>query len=235
MANKGGSSHLKRLAAPKYAHVARKRFVWLAKPIPGAHAGRESVTLLTLLRDILGVADNAREAKRIIRSGDVLVDGRPVKRERFPVGLMDVVGLPKLGKFYRVAVDSHERMKLEEVNPESAGYKLCKVSRKGHVSGKRTQIGLHDGRNILFEDAVSVGDTVKIAVPGQKVLGIIPLKEEARCLVTKGKHAGVLAKVEKLHPRRSRREAEATLKDGGGEFTTVRKYLFAVGDDLGAV
>jgi len=233
MAKKGGSPHLKRIAASRYVPIARKSFVWLAKPMPGTHAAGESVALITLLKDVLHVADNSREAKKVIRSGEIFVDGRPVKRERFPVGLMDIISIPKMKKYYRVTVDQHGRMKLKEVSESEANFKLCKVQRKGNVKGGKMQIGLHDGRNIIFSNDVSVGDTVKLAVPEQKVLGVMKLKEDAKCLVVKGKHAGVLATVTKLHPRRSRREAEATLKSDGSEFTTVKKYLFVVGDEAG--
>lgn len=226
--------HLKRLAAPRYVPVARKGFVWLAKPIPGTHPAEESITLLSLVRDVLGVAEAAREAKKIIRDGAVLVDGRAVKRERFPVGLMDVVSVPATGKNYRVVVDAHGRMKLSEIAAADAKYKLCRVASKSNVRGNKTQIGLHDGRNLLYGEDVSVGDTVKLAVPDQKVVEVITLKETANCMVTKGKHAGTLATVSKLHARRSRRAAEATLSAGGEEFTTVQKYLFAVGKDFTA-
>lgn len=149
MAKIGGSSHLKRLAAPRFAPVARKQFVWLAKPMPGTHAAQESIALLALVRDVLNLADNAREAKRIIRGGDLLIDGRVVKRERFPIGLMDVVSMPKMGKHYRVVVDDHERATLKEIPEKSASFKLCKIERKGNVKGNKIQVGLHDGRNLL--------------------------------------------------------------------------------------
>jgi len=232
MANKGGSSHLKRLAAPRYAPVARKKFVWLAKPMPGPHPASESVALLTLVRDVLGLADNAREARRIIRSGELLVDGRAVKRERFPVGLMDVISIPSMKKYYRAVISSHERMKLAEIAEKEAGYKLCRIERKSMLRGNEIQAGLHDGRNIVAENGLKVGDTVKLAVPDQKLVEVMKLEPEARCLIVKGKHAGTIATVAKIHPRASRRDPEATVKSGADEFLTVKKYLFVVGGEM---
>lgn len=233
MAGKGGSSHLKRLAAPRYAPVARKRFVWLAKPMPGPHPGEESMALLALVRDVLGLADNGREARKIIRGGGLLVDGRAVKRERFPIGLMDVVSIPLMGKHYRVLIDSHGRMKLAEIPEKDAAYKLCKIERKSCLRGNEMQAGLHDGRNIIAGKEMKVGDTVKLAVPGQKLLGVMRLEPDARCLIVKGKHAGTVATVAKIHPRTSRRDPEATVKSDGSEFITVKKYLFVVGNEMG--
>jgi len=232
MAKKGNSPHLKRIAASRYVPISRKSFVWLAKPMPGTHSARESVALITLIKDVLKIADNSREAKRIIRSGDVLVDGRSVKRERFPIGLMDVVSIPKMKRYCRVIVDSHGRMKLSDIAEPAAAFKLCKVQRKGNVKGKKIQIGLHDGRNLVYGNEVHVGDTVKLALPEQKVLEVLRLADNANCLITKGKHAGKLGVIAKLHPRTSRREAEATLKTDGTEFTTVKKYLFVVGAEM---
>jgi len=232
MAKRGGSPHMKRLASPRYTPVARKGFVWLAKPMPGPHPANESVSILSLLRDILKVADNAREARRIIREGEILVDGRKVKRDRFPVGLMDIVSVPKMNKFYRVIVDSQARMKLAEIDEKEAKVKFCRVNKKETIEGKQTQIGLHDGRSMIYAENVHVGDTVKLAVPDQKIVGIMPLGEKAKCLVTSGRHAGKVATIQKMHPRRSRRDAEATLAAEDGEFSTVKKYLFVVGDAL---
>ena len=232
MASKGGTSHLKRLAAPKFMPIARKRFVWLARPMPGAHPIEESVPLITLMRDVLGYADNAREARRMIRNGEVLVDGRAIKRERFPVGLMDVISLPKLKKNFRVLIDNRQRMKLQEIGEDEVGYKLCRVERKSTLRGNRVQLGFHDGRNALADNSYKVGDTVKLEVPTQKIAGTYRLEPAARCLIIKGKHAGKVATIVKIHPRTSRRDPEVTMRNDGEEFTTVKKYLFVIGKEM---
>lgn len=64
------------------------------------------------------------------------------------------------------------------------------------------------------------------------MLGVMKLGPEARCLITRGKHAGKIGSVVKIHPRTSRRAAEVTVKSDGGEFITVKKYLFVVGDEM---
>ena len=87
MANMGSRKHLKRYKAPKTWPIHPKEKTWTVKPAAGPHAIEDSLSLLVVVRDILGIADNAREAKRIINSGNVLIDGRVKKDYKYPVGL----------------------------------------------------------------------------------------------------------------------------------------------------
>ena len=61
MAKRGGTKHLKRVAAPKAIFIHdRKSSIWLAKPSPGAHNKDLSMPLMVLVRDVLGLATDAR-------------------------------------------------------------------------------------------------------------------------------------------------------------------------------
>ena len=76
MAKMGSRKHLKRFKSPEHWPIHPKEDTWTVKPSAGPHAIEESLPLLIVVRDILKVADNAREAKIIINNGDILVDGR---------------------------------------------------------------------------------------------------------------------------------------------------------------
>lgn len=232
MGRKSGSTRLKRLAAPRAMLIERKVSKWVSKPKPGPHAGSESVSLVSMLRDLLGLTRTSREAEKIVARGDVFVDGRVVKEPRFPIGLMDVVSIPKAGKNYRVLVDSKARITLKEVGKEQVKYKLCKLVGKQTVKKGKTQLALHDGRTLLSNEQHATGTTLKISVPEAKVLEALKLEAGAKCFVTKGKHAGVVAELVEVVPGTATRDAEAKMKAEGGEFMTVLKYLFAVGKEL---
>ena len=60
MASKGSSRHIKRLAVGQYPKVSRKTSTYLAKPRPGRHNLENSVALLVVLRDKLGIAAERR-------------------------------------------------------------------------------------------------------------------------------------------------------------------------------
>ncbi|NYZ79548.1 30S ribosomal protein S4e [Candidatus Micrarchaeota archaeon] len=231
MAKKGGSSHMKRIASPRYVPVARKGAVWLTKPAPGPHSLGDSIALGVVLRDIIGVADSTREVKKVLMEGNVLVDGRVIKDRKFPVGLMDVVSIPKLKKDYWVGVDRKGRFKLIEVEGERPKFKLCRVEGKSSISGGAFQIALHDGRTAVGGKGLKLGDTVKLSVPEQKIVVVMKLEPNASCIITSGKHAGELATIDELYHKKGARRAEAKLHSDSESFVTVRDYLFVVGDD----
>lgn len=183
MAKKGPKRHLKRLAAPVRWELPRKIHKFTVRPLPGAHPMSESLPLLLIVRDILKYADNAREAKKIIKMGKVLVDGRVRKEEKLPVGLMDVVSLPDANENYRVLFDRKGRIKLKPT--ENPDVKLCKIKNKTVIKGGHIQLNLHDGRNIVIkvsdptkaeEDVYKTGDTLLISIPEQEIKAHIPLK-----------------------------------------------------------
>ena len=63
---------IKRLTAPHAPEKKRHRFVTAAR---GPHKRTESLSLLTVLRDKLGLAENAKEARKIARGRMVKIDG----------------------------------------------------------------------------------------------------------------------------------------------------------------
>ena len=231
MAKKGGSSHMKKIASPRYVPVARKGNVWIVKSSPGPHSLKSSVALGVVLRDIIGVADSMRETKKVLMEGNVLVDGRVVRDKKFPIGLMDVLSLPKLKKHYWVGVDSKARLKLFEVGEDYSKFKLCRVEGKRSISGGAFQISLHDGRSMIGGKEFKIGDTVKLSVPKQKVVSVMKLEPNANCIITSGKHSGELAVVDELYHKKGARRAEANLHSDKENFITVRDYLFVVGDE----
>ena len=91
--------HQKRISAPKSWPIAKKTNHWVIAPSPGAHS-REAVPILVGRGHMLHLADNAKEAKRILHNGSVTVNGRVVKKHKAQVGLFDV--LATAGKSYRM-------------------------------------------------------------------------------------------------------------------------------------
>lgn len=222
------------MAASPFVRIARKKHVFMAKPLPGTHGTERAIAAVVLLRDLLRVADNTREVKGVLAQRQMLVDGKAVRSKNSPVGLMDVVSLPAAGAFYRVLVDRKGRATLLKIGESDAGFKLCKITGK-HVAAKgRMQLTLHDGRSVLADGAYATGDTLKLAVPEQEIIAHYKLEKGARCLITRGRHAGETATLEEIYPATATRSAQARLSMPGASFITVRDYLFVVGDDVRA-
>ncbi len=232
MGKMGGRKQLKRHSMPPVLRLPVKSQKWLTKPVPGPHPADMSVPLRIILRDFLKVARSAKEADRIIFSGKILIDGVVRKNPKFPVGFMDVVQIPDIGKTYRVSVDSLGRLRLLEVGEAEAKRKLCRVIKKQTVRGGRIQLTLHDGRNVVGElRDFRVGDTVEISLPNGEIIRRIPLSVGKWGIVMRGKNAGRTGKVEEIKTR----TRTAVLSADGDKVETSLDYVFIVGDEAPAV
>jgi small subunit ribosomal protein S4e len=220
--------HMKRMTAPRSWAVPRKISHWVTKPRPGPHTNVDSMPLLSVVRDMLKLCDNSREARFIIGGRDVQVDGKIVTDYKFPVGLMDVVTLKKANQSYRMLIDYKGRLKLVPIEANEAGWKLARIDGKTTVRGGKTQLTLHDGRNILLpKDQYSTGDVLKIDVPAQKIIKAIKLDKGSLVFLVGGSHPGTLQTVEGYEVRRGSSPNLVTFKEG---FSTVEENVFVVGE-----
>ncbi len=221
------SKHLKRLAAPRPWTIARKEHKWAVRPVAGPHPLRRSVPLLVVIRDMLGYADIAREGKHIIHSRSILRDGVVVTDPKYPIGLMDVLGVPAKKENFRVLLDRRGKIRLIKVPAKMAGWKLARIENKTTVKGGATQLNLHDGRNILVDDdKYKTGDTLKLELVSQKILETFPMKKDACAMIIGGKHIGEIATINKLETIRSPKPNRVHFKEG---FSTTNENVFIIG------
>ena len=234
MTNHGSSRHINRLAKSRAIPMPKKGAKWLIKASPGAHSKDESIPLQVLIRDVLHLAEDAREARRIIRTGEVLVDGKVRKKNDFAVGLMDVVVIPKAKKNYQI-YRIGETLQPVEISDESAKKKSCRIVNKTVVKGNKVQLNLHDGKNILIEkeeDRFRVGDTIIVTIPKYEIDHFIKLEKGTPCYVFKGKHAGAVGILDDVMEMPRGTPADAKLKHEGEELITRKEYLLAVTKDF---
>lgn len=230
MAKMGSRKHLKTYKAPKTWPIHPKENTWTVKPAPGPHALEDSLTLMVIVRDVLGLGDNSREAKRIINTGKILVDGRVRKDYKFPVGFMDIIEIPLNGESYRVLLDTKGRLTLKSIDDNE--FKLCKIINKTTIKGGLTQLNLHDSRNINVEEDYAVGDVVKLQVPNQEVTESYKLDIGTSILVTGGKHTGEIGTVKEFTINQSTNKNTVLIENSKKEeFLTLKDYAFAIGND----
>lgn len=236
MASKGEKKQLKRIASPVSWPTQRKDSTWITRPSPGPHAADRSLPLRTVMRDVLHLADNAREASRIIKSGNVQVDGRVVKDEKLGVGLMDIVSIPEAKADYMVLYTEKGKLALSPIDAKDAKEKLCRVKHKTRVRGGKTQITLHDGKNIVVKkDEYKTGDSVKISIPKHEIKEHYPMQKGYLALIRGGKHSGSTGKIEGVQPGTANKEVIVQIKTDDALLLTPKSYVFVIGKDKPAI
>ena len=221
------SKHMKRLTAPRTWQVTRKTSRWIVKPSPGPHPIEEAVPLTIVLRDMLHHCDTYQEAKQIIGARNILADGRIVTDPKFPLGLMDVLSIPKTKEHFRILKNRRGKMVLQRIDPDEARWKLVRIENKHVIPGGKVQLNLHDGRNLLVDkNEYKTGDVLKIELPGQKILGSYPEAVGSLVMLTGGNHVGELATIAGFEEKKNPMPNLVKFKEG---FSTIRPYVFTIG------
>ena len=111
---------------------------------------------------------------------------------------MDVVELEGANKTYRLVPQDGTLLKPIEIEDIEKGKKFVVVKSKTTIKNGKTQIGFHDGKTLIDDTAVSVGDTCVLQIPDIKILSVIKLEKGMKCLNTKGVNAGKIGKIDEI-------------------------------------
>lgn len=223
------SKHLKRLNAPRVLRIPRKARTFTIRPVPGPHPLDQSISLGLLVRDYLKLCDTYKEARKIISNGDLLVDGVKRKDLKFPCGFMDVVSIPKMRQNIRILFNRNGKLALVPIAESDAQWKLCRVQNKTVVPGKKVQLNLHDGRNILVEkDDYHTGDVLRFSFKERKIDEVFKFDKGTVSMIVGGTHVGEIASIEEIQVVQSSKPNLAKMK-GEKEFSTISDYIFPIG------
>jgi small subunit ribosomal protein S4e len=215
MVSIAGSKKLKRQMAPLFWGITRKdkRFVVTVKP--GGHKKGLSIPSAVFVRDILKLTNTLREAKSVVYGGKVKVDGVVRKSIHHGIGLMDVVELDGVSEIYRLVPKDLTVLKPIQITNGEKTKKLLKVTKKVTIKGKKIQLGFHDGRTLISDANVSVGDTCLVQVPETKIVDVIKLEKGAQVIVTSGVNVGKMGRIEEIKE---------------GTFVLLKRALVDIGD-----
>lgn len=231
MVSISGSKKLKRQMAPQFWGISRKdkRFVITVRP--GPHKKSESIPTAVFLRDMLKIVTSLREAKASIYSGKVKIDGVVRKSLHHAIGLMDVVELEDVPEIYRLVPTEGKLLRPLKIKESEKTKKLVRVTSKSTISKGRMQIGFHDGRSIISDTQVSVGDSCLIQIPDQKILEVIKLQAGCKALVTRGINAGQIGKVESIEEGTFILPKRAVLVLGERKIEIPEDIIMAIGKE----
>ncbi len=188
--------HLKRKAMPKNWQLPRKTKKYIVKSNPGQNMNY-SLPCLLILRDVLGLVKTTREAKIILKEGNIYVNNKKINSEKFSIGLFDRLYIKKEEKYFTITLDKHG-LKVIEISEKDAGVKPIKVIGKKLLKNKKIQINCFDGRNFIYDKEIRVGDSILIDLKENKILKILSLKEGSDAFILFGNHKGRVGKIEKI-------------------------------------
>ena len=76
--------------------------------------------------------------------------------------------------------------------------KLLELQVKLPLKMEKPKLDFHDGRSVISDTKVNVGDSCLIQIPDQKILDVLKLEKECTVLVTRGVNAGKVGKIENI-------------------------------------
>jgi small subunit ribosomal protein S4e len=198
MAKKGGDTRVKRQMAPVFWDIRRKESQFVLSVKSGSHSKDRAYPLGIVLRDVLKLASTMHEAERIVNSRNVKIDGIIVKDINFAVGLMDVIELVPTGQSYRFVPNNSELLVPISISDEEKTQKLVKVTNKITIRGKKLQYSFHDGKTLISDQKLVVGDSCLLQIPDFKINKHIKFAKGCMVLVTRGENAGSIGKVDDI-------------------------------------
>lgn len=230
---RGPRKHFKRIRAPKSWLMDKMGGVFAVRPSEGPHPLRESIPLQVVLRDKLHFARTGREVDVILhqKEGLVHIDKKVRRNPKYPVGLMDVIDLPKVGTSYRVLYDVKGRFVFVKIKKPEAAFKLCKIEKKQVGANGVTYLVTHDGRTLRFANReVTMNDTVKLNLDNGEITERYPMVVNNLAYVMNGSNRGRIGIVNHIAHFDGNHDL-VTLKDVKGHlFTTRSSYVFMIGN-----
>jgi small subunit ribosomal protein S4e len=150
-----------------------------------------------VLRDVLKVAITMHEAERILNEGKVRVDGIVRRDSNFAVGLMDVIEL-SAGQTHRMVPKNSALLDSMAIEDSEKGVKLVRVTSKITIKDKKIQYGFHDGKTLISDQKLKVGDTCVIDIPKVHVKSRIAFEKGSTALIITGENAGRVGKIDDI-------------------------------------
>src|SRR3989344_5607415 len=144
--------HLKRTQTSKKWPIPRKGTKFVVRPRREIAKG---VPLLIILRDMLRLGQNRKEIKQILNKGEIEVNGKIRRDDKFQVLLFDIIKIKSIDKVYTLIITKAKKFSIVGAREE-------KISK---VIGKRKIIRiiyLKEGASIIVINGKHIGEEGKI-------------------------------------------------------------------------
>ena len=204
-------THVNRHNIGKFWTIPRKGSKYLAL---ASHDKKDSMPLVVVLRDVLKLIKNKKELQRLINEKQVQINHKEIRNTNYPVCLFDIISLLPSKKHYQASLSKHKKMIFNEVPSKDAESKIFKIISKKILPGKKLQINLMHGKNLISNEKAKTGDSVLLNLKDNKIIKIIPMENGKNAFVIKGKHAGYNGKINEIMERGGKSIAKITSEEG---------------------
>lgn len=221
--------HLKRTSMPNSWPVKKKNITFVTKPNAGSHKLKYVTPIVVLLREVLGYAQTAKDAKYIVYNEEILVNGKKVTDIKAAVGMFDILEIAKTSEKFVVIFNEVGRLKLVPTKDTTV---TLKVAKKTLSVGGKFQLNMMNGYNILVDAkafaAVKVNDSIVYDFSKKKVVKTLSLAEKAQVYLFDGKFKGQFATVKGFTLYNGLSKDLVILDVAGAEASTAKDYCYVI-------
>tara|TARA_Y100000034_G_scaffold124830_1_gene173509 strand:- start:528 stop:1223 length:696 start_codon:yes stop_codon:yes gene_type:complete len=228
-----GKNHLKKLNAPRTWPIGKKGTKWVTRQNPGTHSLEESMPLNIIIRDLLKYTTTSKEVKKILHKKDILVDKKSRRDIKFPVGIFDIIEIPKTKEQFLFLLNKKRKFFLQKINKKQSEIKYLKIINKTILKKNKLQINFYNGNNLITtKKDYKIGDTILMDLKDKKVLKHLKLEKGSLIYLTGGKYVGSIGDLEKVSSSNKLKNDMIELKIDNKKVKTLRKYGFVIDKEI---
>jgi len=205
--------HQSRQEATTRLPIKRKGTTYVARASSDLE---NSVPVVIAVRDILHLAKTKREVKKMITQKILKINWVEVMHPNEGICLFNIF---KADKEYILKLSPTKKFFLEETKDSKE--RLCKVIGKKVLRGKKVQINLHDGTNLIGDNKIKVGDSVYIDNSGKVKRHVVPEKG-GEIFAASGRYEGQDGKIIEI------KDKKVLIKFKEGSSTLELENIFAL-------
>lgn len=223
--------HLSRLSMPRAWPVKRKGIKWIIRPNSPLELNA-CIPLNIVLRDMLGYAKTAKEARSILNSGQVLVNKKARKYPKLGIGLMDVIEFPKIKAQFRVLLNKQGKFVMHPIDAKEAALRPYKITGKKMLKGKKVQLNLEGGINMFVkEDKYKVGDSLLLDTEKNAIKEHLALEKGALIYIAAGNKVSMTGTVESIKKFKGLQPDNIIFKANDKPLETKKSYALVIGKE----
>jgi len=224
---------LKRVFAPKPWCLGKLEGVWSTHASSGPYKLRECIPLSVILRNRLKYALSGQEALKMcrVKGGNFKIDNRTRRDPKYPLGLMDVLHIPKTSENFRMLLDIKGRYQPVAIDAAEANFKLCRVQQKKIGKNKIPYIVTHDGRTLRYPHPdIKKNDTVKLNLTTGEIDGCIKFENGSMVYIRGGNNIGRVGTLMSIEHHPGSYEIVNVKDKNGHTFATRMSNVFVIGE-----